>query len=89
MYTFKILSLSDDEEKSFVVYYPFDLSAIFINRFLYINSIECQPLVDSKAPLFQSLIREKQFKNGSSCEIEPTHKIFFNNLEYKKVSKSF
>ena len=40
---------------------------------------------DAKAPLLRVLDLKQRLKNGSVCEVEPTHRIFFSNLDYKKL----
>ena len=71
--TFENLTMADDEEKSFAGDYPFNLSAGKQLIFVYVSIIEYQYVGDSK----------KRLKNGSPCEIEPTHRIVFSDLEYK------
>ena len=88
--TVENLAMADDEEKTFVGDYPFDLSAGKKLIFVYINIIEYQYVGDTKAPLIRVIDSEQRLKNGSPCEIEPTHRIVFSNLEYKKIlSKNF
>ena len=72
--------MAEDEEKTFVGGYPFDLSAGKQLIFIYINIIEY-----TKAPLIRVIDSKQRLKNGNPCEIEPTHRIVFSNLEYKKV----
>ena len=70
--------------------YPFDLSAGKQLIFVYFNIIEHQYVGDTKAPLIRVIDSKQRLKNGSTCEIEPTHRIVFSNLEYKKLlSKNF
>ena len=40
---------------------------------------------DAKAPLLQVIDSKQRLKNGSVCELEPTHRIVFSNLDYKKL----
>ena len=88
--TFENLAMTEDEEKTFVGDYPFDLSAGKQLIFIYVNIIEYQYVGDTKAPLIRVIDSKQRLKNGSPCEIEPTHRIVFSNLEYKKLlSKNF
>ena len=79
------LTMADDEEKTFAGDYPFDLSAGKQLIFIYVNIIEYQYVGDTKAPLIRVIDSKQRLKNGSPCKIEPTHKIVFSNLEYKKL----
>ena len=40
---------------------------------------------DEKAPLLRVIDLKQRLKNGSVCELEPTHRIVFTNLDYKKL----
>ena len=51
----------------------------FYSRWL----IDYQYVGDIKAPLIRVIESKQRLKNGSSCEIEPTKRIVFSNLEYK------
>ena len=87
---FENLTMVDDEEKTFVGNYPFDLSAGKQLIFIYVNIIEYQYLDDTKAPLIRVIDSKQRLKKSSPCEIEPTHRIFYSNLEYKKLlSKNY
>ena len=81
--TFENLTMADDEEKIFAGDYPFDLSAGKQLIFIYVNIIEYQQVGDTKAPLIRVNDSKQRLKNGSHCEIEPTHRIVFSNLRYK------
>ena len=82
--------MADDEEKTFVGDYTFDLSAGKQLIFIYVNIVEYQYVGDTKAPLLRVIDSKQRLKNGIPCEIEPTHRIVFSNLEYKKLlSKNF
>ena len=88
--TFENLTMADDEEKTFVGDYPFDLSAGKQLIFNYVNIIEYQYVGDTKAPLIRVIDSKQRLKNGSPCDIEPTHRIVSSNLEYNKLlSKNF
>ena len=83
--SFDNLALGDGEAKAFVADYPFDLLAGKQLIFVYSNIIEYQHIGDTKAPLIRIIDSKQRLKNGSLCEIEPTHRIVFSNLEYKKL----
>ena len=67
--------MADDEEKTFVGDYPFDLSAGRQLFFIYVNIIEYQYVGDSKAPPIRVIDSKQRLTNGRLCEIEPTHRI--------------
>ena len=81
--TFENLTMVDDEEKDFAGDCPFDLSAGKQLISNYVNIIEYQYVGDTKARLIRVSDSKQRLKNGSPCEIEPTHRIVFSNLEYK------
>ena len=83
--SFDNLALGDGETKAFVADYPFDLLAGKQLIFVYSNIIEYQHIGDTKDPLIRIIDSKQRLKNGSLCEIEPTHRIVFSNLEYKKL----
>ena len=57
---------------------------------MYTDIIEYQYVGDTKAPLIRIIDSKQRLKNGSFCTIEPTHRIVFTNLEYKKlITKNF
>ena len=88
--SFENLTMADDEEKTFVGVYPFNLSAGKQVIFIYVNIIEYQYVGDTKAPHIRVIDSKQRLKNGNPSEIEPTHRIVFSNLEYKKLlSKNF
>ena len=64
-WTLKNLTIADDEEKTFVGDYPFDLSAGKQLIFIYVNIIEYQNLGDTKAPLIRVIDSKQSLKNGS------------------------
>ena len=53
--------------------------------FIYTIIIENQNVGDFKAPLLRVIDSKRLLKNGSVCELEPTHRILFTNLDYKKL----
>ena len=88
--TFEILTMAEDEEKTFVGDCLFDLSAGKQLIFIYVNISEYHYVGDTKAPLIRVIDSKQRLKNVSHCEIEPTHRIVFSNLEYKNLlSKNF
>ena len=64
---------------------PADLCAGKHLIFIYTNIIEYQYVGDAKAPLFRVIDSKQRLKNGSVCDIEPTNRIVFSNLDYKKL----
>ena len=86
--TFENLTTTDTKEKNSVDDYRFDLSPwrqlIF---FIYVNIIEYQYVVNTKAPLIPVIGSKQWLKDVSLCEIEPTLKIVFSNLESKSLIK--
>ena len=53
--------------------------------FIYTNIIEYHYVGDTK-----DFIHSKQrLKNGSVCELEPTHRVVFSTLDYKKTIKHY
>ena len=40
---------------------------------------------DAKTPLLRVIDSKQRLKNGNVCEVEPTHRIVFSNLDYKKL----
>ena len=77
--------MAGDEEKTFAGDYPFDLSAGKQLLFIYVNINEYQYVGYTTASLIRVLDSKQRLKNGSPCEIEPTRRIVFSNLEYKKL----
>ena len=83
---FENLTMVDDEENTFVGNYSSsDLSAGKQIIFIYVNIIEYQYVGDNKARLNRVIDSKQRLKNGSPCEIEPTHRIVFSNFQYKKL----
>ena len=82
---FDNLAMIDGEAKAFVADYPFDLLAGKQLIFVYSNITKYQHNGDTKAPLTRVIDSNQRLKNGNLCEIEPTHRIIFSILEYKKL----
>ena len=81
--SFENLTMADDEDKTFVGDYPSDLSAGKQLIFNYIKINKHQYVGDTKTPLIRVIDSKQRLKNSNPCEIEPTHRIVFSNLEYK------
>ena len=77
--------MKSDETKAYYGELPADLLAgkhlIFVNA----NIIECQCVGDAKALLLRVIVSKQRLKSGSVCEVEPTHRTVFSNLDYKKL----
>ena len=80
--------MSDGETKAFVADYPFDLPAEKQLIFVYSHIIEYQHIGDTKTPLIRVLYSKQRLKTGSLCEIKPTNRKFFSNLEHEKWSNN-
>ena len=61
--------------------FPADLCAEENLIFIYRKIIEHQYLRDTKARLLHVIDSKQRLKNGSLCEIEPTHRIVFQNVK--------
>ena len=77
--------MKSDETKAYFGEFPADLCAGKHLIFIYTNIIEYQYVGDAKAPLLLVIDSKQRLKNGSVCELEPTHRIVFSNLDYKKL----
>ena len=77
--------MKNDETKTYYGDFPADLCAGKHLIFIYTNIIEYQYVGDAKAPLLRVIDSKHCLKNGSFCELEPTHRIVFTNLDYKKL----
>ena len=74
-----------DETKAYLGEFPADLCAGKHLILIYINIIEYQCVGDAKVPLLRVIDSKQRLKKGSVCEFEPTHRIVFSNLDYKKL----
>ena len=54
-------------------------------KFFFKGIIEYQYVGNAKAPLLRVIDSKQRLKNGSVCELEPTHEIVFTNVDYKKL----
>ena len=77
--------MKSDDTKAYYGEFPADLCAGKHFIFIYTNIIEYQYVGDTKAPLLRVIDSKQRLKNGSVCELEPTHRIVFTNLDYKKL----
>ena len=75
--------MQKDDTKAFMGNFPADFCAG--KPFFYTNIIEYQCVEDAKAPLLRVIDSKQRLKNGSVCKLEPTHRIVFSNLDYKKL----
>ena len=76
--------MKSDDTKAYYREFPDNLCAGKHLIFIYTNIIEYQFVGDTKAPLLRVIDSKQLLKNGSVCELEPTHRIVFTNLDYKK-----
>ena len=59
---------------------------IFVHVFfIYTNIIEYQYVGDTKAPHLRIIDSKQHLKNGSVRELQPTHRIVFTNLDFRKL----
>ena len=75
----------NDDTKAYYGDFPADLCAGKHLIFIYTNIIEYQYVGDAKAPLLRIIDSKQRLKNGSVGELEPTHRIVFTHLDYKKL----
>ena len=93
MYTIANKLMKKDDTKAFMGDIPADLCAGKHLIFIYTNIIEYQYVGDAKAPLLRVIDSKQRVKNGSVCELEPTHRIVFfefglqkNSFKYNSVN---
>ena len=77
--------MKSDDTKAYYGEFPTDLCAGKHLIFIYNNVIEYQYVGDTKASLLRVIDSKQRLKNGSVSELEPTHRIVFTNLDYKKL----
>ena len=77
--------MKSDDTKAYYGEFPADLCAGKHLNFIYTNIIEFQYVGDTKVPLLRVIDSKQRLKNGSVYELEPTHRIVFTNLDYKKL----
>ena len=80
--------MKSDETKAYFGEFPADLCAGKHLIFIYTNIIEYQYVGDAKAPLLRVIDSKQRLKNGSVCELEPTHRIGYQTL-YNQFQLSF
>ena len=71
--------MKNDDTKAYYGDFPADLCAGKHLIFIYTDIIEYQHVGDAKAPLLRVIDSKQRLKNGSHCELEPTHRIVFTN----------
>ena len=74
--------MKSDDTKACYGEFPADLCA---GKHLSCIIIAYQYVNDTKAPLLRVIDSKQRLKNGSVCELEPTHRIVFTKLDYKKL----
>ena len=79
------LIMKSDDTRAYYGEFPADLCAGKHLVFIYTNIIEYQYVGDVKAPLLRVIDSKQRLKNGSVCELEPTNRKVFTNLDYKKL----
>ena len=77
--------MKNDETKAYYKEFAADVCAGKHLTFIYTNIVEYQYVGDTKAPLLRVIDSTQRLKNGSVFELEPTHRIAFTNLLYKKL----
>ena len=77
--------MKSDETKAYYGEFPADICAGRHLIFIYTNIIEYQYVGDTKALLLRVIDSKQRLKSGSVCELEPTHRIVFTNLDCKKL----
>ena len=71
--------MKNDDTKAYYVQFPANLCAGKHLIFIYTNIIEYQYAGDTKAPLLRVIDSKQRLKNGSVCELEPTHRIILES----------
>ena len=69
--------MKSDETKAYFGKFPAGLCAGKHLIFIYTNIFEYQYVGDAKATLLRVIDSKQRLKNGSVCELEPTHRIVF------------
>ena len=77
--------MKSDETVAYYGEFPIDLCSGKHLIFIYTNIIKYWYIGDTRAPLLRVIDSEQRLKNGSVCELEPTHRIVFSDLDYKKL----
>ena len=76
--------MKSDETNAYYGEFQADLCSEKQVNFIYAKLIEYQYVGDTKAPLLSVIDSKQRLINGSVCELEPTHRTVFTNLDYKK-----
>ena len=74
-----------DETKAYYGEFPANLCAGKHLFFIYTNVNENQYVGDTKAPPLRVIDSKQRLKNGWVCELEPSRRIVFTKLDYKKL----
>ena len=77
--------MKSDDTRAYYGEFPDDLCARKHLIFIYTNIIVYQYVGDVKTPLLCVIDLKQRLKNGSVCELEPTHRIVFANSDYRKL----
>ena len=78
--------MKKDNTKAFMGDFPADLCAGKHLIFIYTNIFEYQYVGNAKAPLLRVIDSKQRLKNGSVCELEPTHRIVLFEFGLQKTS---
>ena len=78
--------MKKDDTKAFMGDFPADLCDGKHLILIYTNFNEYQYVADAKAPLLRVIDSKQRLKNGSICELEPTHRIVFFEFGLQKTS---
>ena len=77
--------MNSDDTNAYYGKLPADLMAGKHLIFVYANITEYQYVGDAKAPLLRVIDSKQRLKNGSMCEVAPTHRIVFFKLRLQKA----
>ena len=77
--------MKSDETKAYYGDFPANLCAGKHFIFIYTKIIENQYVGETKAPLLRVVDSKQRLKNDIVYELEPTYRIVFTNLDYKKL----
>ena len=80
--------MKSDDTRAYYGKFPADLCAGNYLIFILTNIFQYQYVGDVKAPLLRVIDSKQRLKNGSVCELEPTHRIVFTILDYNKLLTS-
>ena len=77
--------MKSDDTKAYYGEFPADHCAEKHLISIYTNIFDYKYVGDTKAPILRVIGSRQRLKNGSVCELGPTHRIAFRNLDYKKL----